>query len=154
MKPARFLTRTYPDAAMLVLRIWFGGVLAIVHGWPKLTDLSAFIEKVGEMGIPMAPFSATFATVAEFFGGLLIVFGLSTRAAGLSIFLALAVAALWVHRDDSFMKQEFALAYAFIGLGLAISGPGHFSLDRCCGERKRREGDKAASPPVSGPGDP
>lgn len=130
---------TYPDAGLLILRMWFGGVLAVCHGWVKLVDLAGFIEKVGELGVPLPAFSATFATVAEFFGGLLIVVGLSTRAAGLSIFLTLLVAAFWVHRGDAFMKQEFALAYAMVGLALAVTGPGRYSIDAQCRKVSAKE---------------
>lgn len=29
------------DAALLVLRIWFGGAMVLLHGWQKLTNFSS-----------------------------------------------------------------------------------------------------------------
>ncbi len=113
-----------------MLRLWFGLVLAFGHGWRKAGTLDAFIATVATKGIPFPAFSATFAVAAELLGGLLLALGLFTRAAGLSVAATLLVAGLWVHRHDPFSKQEFALAYAVVGLVLAVGGPGRFSLDR------------------------
>ena len=46
-------------------------------------------------------------------------------------------AAFVVHGADPWMRKEFALVYAVIGLFLVINGGGDFSLDRMFHRRKR-----------------
>ena len=29
------------------------GIVAVLHGWPKMKDLGAFIERIGRMGVPI-----------------------------------------------------------------------------------------------------
>ena len=117
------------DLGLLLLRLWFGLVLALAHGLHKLGNLQGFVSAVEQNGIPLPLPSAVFAVLGELVGGTLLALGLFTRAAGLSVAATLSVAAFWVHRADPFAKMEFALAYAVVGLALAITGPGRFSLD-------------------------
>lgn len=114
---------------LLLLRVWFGLVLALAHGLSKVSDLPSFIASVSRHGIPLPALTAPFAAASEFAGGLLLALGLWSRAAALAVGGTMLVAALHVHADDPFRKQEFALAYAVAALALALTGPGRFSLD-------------------------
>jgi len=118
------------DAGLLLLRLWFGLLMAFGHGWSKLSGLSGFADKVAAMGLPAPTVMATMAALSEFAGGLLLALGLLTRFAGVAVLGTMLVAAFVVHADDPFLiKKEFALAYAAVALALAIAGPGGHSLD-------------------------
>lgn len=117
------------DLGLLLLRLWFGGTLALFHGIPKIANHSKFLDGVVQLGFPFPVFSAGFALAAELLGGLLLAAGLFTRAAGTSIFLTLLAAAFWAHAGDPLAKKEFPLAFAVVGLAFALMGPGRFSLD-------------------------
>ena len=55
------------------------GVVAMVHGWPKVVDLRTFINGVDAMGIPLPQIFGTAAAFSEFLGGLALILGLFTR---------------------------------------------------------------------------
>lgn len=115
---------------MLLLRLWFGLVLAFGHGLGKLGNYEKFVAGVGgKHGIPLPELTAPFAIASELVGGILLALGLFTRAAAVAVAGTMLVAAFWVHSSDPFMKKEFALAYAVAALVVLISGPGKYSLD-------------------------
>ena len=117
------------DAALLLLRLRFGLVLAFGHGWGKITNLSGFTESVTKLGMPMPELLGFAAAASEFGGGLLLAAGLLTRVAAVFVMITMLVAAFVVHASDPFMKKEFALAYAFAAAALLIAGAGRWSLD-------------------------
>lgn len=119
------------DVGLLVLRLWFGLLLALGHGWGKLAGLSGFTAKVEAMGLPAPGLMALLAALGEFGGGLLLALGLLTRVASVPVIGTMLVAAFYVHASDPFLiKKEFALAYAAVAVVLAIAGPGRYSLDQ------------------------
>lgn len=118
------------DVALLVLRVWFGSVLALGHGLGKVKNLGGFIDSVAGMGFPLPIVTGPFAALSEFVGGLCLALGLMTRLAGAAIVGTMLGAAFVVHAADPFMKKEFALAYACAALVLVIAGPGRYSLDQ------------------------
>lgn len=132
MNVRRWLVESGPrriDAALLLLRLWFGLVLAFGHGWGKVTNLSGFTESVTKLGMPMPALLAVAAAASEFGGGLLLAAGLLTRVAAIFVTTTMLVAAFVVHANEPFMKKEFALAYAFAAVTLLIAGAGRWSLD-------------------------
>jgi putative oxidoreductase len=119
-----------PHWGLLVLRLWFGLVLAFGHGVGKIANYEKFVAGVGgKHGIPLPELTAPFAIASEFLGGILLAVGLFTRAAAVAIIGTMFVVAFWVHGSDPFMKKEFALAYAVAAIVVLISGPGKYSLD-------------------------
>ncbi|MFF6785739.1 DoxX family membrane protein [Streptomyces sp. NPDC012510] len=129
------------DLGLLLLRLGAGGVLA-AHGTQKLfgwfgghgiEGTGAFMESVG-----YAPgkASATASGLAETGGGALLALGLATPAAGAAAAGAMAGAAA-IHTPNGFFNTEGGYEYAAtLGLaaaGLAIAGPGRFSLDHAFG---------------------
>jgi putative oxidoreductase len=119
----------YPHLGLLILRLWFGLVLAFGHGLGKLLSLEKFIASVGSRGIPLPEIAAPIAMLSEFLGGILLALGLFTRAAAASVVATMLVVTFWVHLNDPFPKKEFALAYLVGALVVLISGPGRYSLD-------------------------
>jgi len=138
------------DIGLLVLRL-AGLYLAVGHGWGKVVGLAAgqsgFIEGLGKMGFPAPAVFAWAAALSEFAGGLCIALGLFTPwAAGFAAF-TMFVAGFVRHRalshflswlgiapatEDALKawgNPESALAYLMILVGVALLGPGRFSID-------------------------
>jgi putative oxidoreductase len=133
MSMLRRLARSTPrstDLGLLVLRVWFGLVLAFGHGLSKVGALGAFSAKVAGMGVPAASVLAPAAALSEFVGGILFAIGLFSRVAAAFVLATMLTAAFFVHAADPFIKKEFALAYAVAALCVLIAGPGRFSLDQ------------------------
>jgi putative oxidoreductase len=120
-----------PDAGLLIVRVVLG-IIMLYHGWPKVTDLGGTIEGFTGMGIPVPALAATFATVAEVGGGLLLLLGALTDIAGLLIAIDMLGAITFVHAKNGFAVNdggfEWPLALLAMGLGIALAGPGRFSV--------------------------
>lgn len=119
----------WPDAGLLLLRLWFGLGLAFAHGWPKLVKLDAFVAGVAKRGFPIPEVLGPLAMASELLGGLLMALGFLTRPATAAVLFTMLTAAFKVHAADPFAKKELALAYAFAALVVLIAGPGRYSLD-------------------------
>jgi len=135
--------------ALLLLRLALG-IIFIFHGYPKLfTHTHETMQGFEHMGFP--GYFAYIAGVFEFFGGLVIIFGIFTRIAGLLLFCEMAVALLRVHIPQGPITQvknyEFPLILATACFALATVGAGMISLDHVVfggarrGPRKGREKD-------------
>ena len=120
-----------PDAALLVIRVVLG-IIMLYHGWPKLTNFGGTIEAFTGMGVPIPPLAATFATVAEVGGGLLLLLGVLTDVAGLFVAIDMLGAITFVHAKNGFAVMdggvEWPLALLAMALGVALAGPGRFSV--------------------------
>ncbi|CAA0110491.1 Putative oxidoreductase MhqP [BD1-7 clade bacterium] len=102
---------------------WFGGYgLEGTAGW------------MASIGIEPSLLMATLAGSAEFFGGLLLIFGLLVRPAAAVLAVTMVVAIVSVHLENGlFMANngyEFALALLVISIGLALRGSGSFGADQ------------------------
>jgi len=117
------------DIGLLFLRIFPGGMLVLAHGLPKIQNYSAMSTQFPDP-LGLGPtFTLLTAIFAEFFCGILVVLGLSTRLATLPIIGTLLTAAIVVHAADPWSKKEFAMLYAIPFIALFFTGPGAFSLD-------------------------
>lgn len=126
------LARSSPrqvDVGLLVVRLWFGVVLAMGHGYGKVTDLSKMTASVARHGLPMPAVLGAVASFSELVGGLMIAVGLLTRLAALPVIGTMLVAAFQVHAADPFARKELALCYAVAALAVLVAGPGRYSLD-------------------------
>ncbi|WP_217252475.1 DoxX family protein [Streptomyces sp. AC602_WCS936] len=134
------------DVGLLLLRLGTGGVLA-AHGAQKLLGWfgGGGIEGTGQameaMGYAPGRASATAAGLAEAGGGTLLALGLATPAAGAAAAGAMAGAAA-VHAPNGFFAQaggyEYAVSLGLTAAGLAVSGPGRYSLDHALGHAVNR----------------
>jgi putative oxidoreductase len=126
----KFLDRLHP-LALLGLRLALGAIM-IAHGSQKLFGgLPRFMEMLQHMGI--LPIMAYLVVAAEFGGGILLVAGLLTRLAALSIFIDMAVAVDKVHWKNGLKGPggyEFPLACGVIAFALIFLGGGPISLDQ------------------------
>jgi putative oxidoreductase len=127
------------DIALLALRVVLG-VIMIYHGWPKVTNLGGTIEGFTGMGVPLPAFSAVFAAVAEFGGGLLILLGVLTDIAGLAFAIDMLGAIAVVHAKNGFAVDkggvEWPLALLAMALAIALAGPGRYSVGGAAASRR------------------
>ncbi len=118
------------DVALLMLRVGFGGFLAVNHGWTKLMTWGpkhpTFADPLG-VGHPT---SMALAIFGELVCSMLIVLGLGTRVAAVPALITMLVAALGVHKDSVFGDGEHALLYGAAFVALILAGGGRYSLDR------------------------
>ncbi len=123
------------DLGLLIVRLWFGAVLAASHGYGKVMNISGFSENVAKLGFPVPIFFGSAAALSEFLGGILVAVGFMARPAAGAVLGTMFVAAFIVHADDPFGKKEFALSYAAAALAILVAGPGRFSIDARMGRR-------------------
>ena len=120
------------DVGLLVLRLWLGLSLVLLHGWTKL---STFKEMAGKFPDPLKighQNSLILALVGEVVCPILIALGLFTRFGALGSAINMAVAFFIVH-NHSFKVGELAYVYLAGFVVLFLAGPGKFSLDAKCG---------------------
>ena len=127
-----FLDRLHP-LALLALRLALGAIM-IAHGAQKaFGGMPRFMGMLQNMGIP--PIMAYLVVAAEFGGGILLVVGLLTRLAALSILIDMAVAIDKVHWRNGLLSSggkvgyELPLACGIIAFALIFLGAGPISLD-------------------------
>lgn len=125
---------------LLLLRVSIGSFMVLFHGWPKLSKFSTLKDSFPDPIGLGSNLSLTMAVGAEFFGGLLLIFGLATRLVSVPLLFTMLVAAFVIHGDDPWSKQEFALLYGFTFLALIFTGPGRYSLDSFLENRRRKPG--------------
>ncbi len=99
---------------------WFGG-----HG---LAGTAGWLESIG---LKPGKFHALLAGVGEVAGGLLLALGLWMPVAALLIVAAMLVAIVKVHGSNGYIAQggyEYNLAIIAVSVGLALTGPGAYSV--------------------------
>jgi putative oxidoreductase len=126
----RYLDRLQP-LALFVMRLALGAVM-VGHGYQKVFGggLHHHVQVVASLGLP--GWTAYLSAFAEFFGGLLVLFGLLTRAAAFAICIDLSVAIAKVHFHNGLMGEhgyEFPLALAALAFALIFFGGGAIALD-------------------------
>lgn len=127
------------DFGILIIRLMLAVVL-MFHGAQKLfgafdgPGLEGFAGYLETLKVPMPKVSAALCAGAEFFGGIVLVFGFLMRVLLLPVVFNMFVAA-FVGHGNAFSIQnhgmEYALTLAVVLLGLVFTGPGFFSVDHC-----------------------
>ena len=114
---------------LLLLRVGFGGFMAVNHGWPKLMGFADKSAKFASFLPIPSPLSLSLAIFGELVCAILIVAGLGTRVAAVPAAITMLVAAFGAHGDDVTGDGEHALLFAIAFAAIAFTGPGRFSLD-------------------------
>lgn len=119
---------TYTNLASLLLRLSFGGMM-LTHGWGKFNRLldgnMGFADPIGIGETP----TFILAVLGEFVCPIMLILGLKTRLASIIPAGTMLVAAMVVHADDPWGKQEFPLLYFFGFVAIYLLGSGTYSLD-------------------------
>ena len=145
----RSLPAPMGDVALLIARVLLG-VIMIAHGYQKLVVNGIGRTTAGfeSMSIPVAIVSASFVTVVELVGGVLLVLGLMTRTVAACMGFVMAGAAGFVHlRHGVFVASggwELVGSIAGALLALAVAGPGRFSVAHLLRARPQRPAAAAA----------
>lgn len=130
--------------ALLLIRLVTGAAF-ILHGLPKIKNPMAWMGP--DSPIPGALQAA--AAVAEFGGGIALIFGLLTPLFALMLAATMAVAIGMVHlpAGDPFVNPggrswELAAVYLANVIAILLMGPGRFSMDACLfgGAKTKTEG--------------
>ena len=129
----RILSIKYGDAAfnfsMLFLRVIFGLLIIIKHGYFKMTNFSTiepqFYNFLG-MGTKLSLILSIFA---EVLCALFIVLGLFTRLASIPLIITMLVAIFGAQASKPLIESELALLYLGAFVTLLFCGPGKISVD-------------------------
>jgi uncharacterized membrane protein YphA (DoxX/SURF4 family) len=129
-------SRSTTDAALLLLRIGFAGLLIGFHGWARAHRAAGFlffgqpwtfVDVVGRLGFPFPAFFAVMSVASESLGVLLLIPGYFTRVAAFFSVVNFSVALYnEMHKGDPW---ELPALYLLMALVILIAGPGGWSLD-------------------------
>ena len=133
------LLNTSNTLAFLPIRLGVGIVMA-AHGAQKLFGWFGGygLQGTGQffaenLGLKPGVLMAAMAGGTEFIGGILLILGLSTRIAGISLVGTMVIAIITAHPSAFFASNngmEYPLTLLLASLTLAIGGGGAFSIDR------------------------
>jgi putative oxidoreductase len=133
------LLKTSNTLAFLPIRLGVGIVMA-AHGAQKLFGWFGGygLQGTGQffaenLGLKPGVLMAAMAGGTEFIGGILLIIGLLTRVAGLSLVGTMAIAIITAHSSAFFASNngmEYPLTLLLASLALAIGGGGALSVDR------------------------
>lgn len=124
-----WLYSAYTDLGLLVLRVSFGLMLLVLHGWGKVQGFSEMFHSFGDPIGVGSELSYLMATGAEFVCTLMVVFGLLTRLATIPILILFGVIFCVVMADKPFAGKEFIVMYFMAYLTIFLAGPGKYSVD-------------------------
>ena len=133
-------TKDHPavnNIIMLLVRIFVGVAMIILHGLPKFTKFMAGgeIQFYNFLGLGSNT-TLILAILVELICAFLIMIGLFTRAASLLLILVMAVAAIAVHAADPFTIKESSLLYLSLFALIFAFGPRKFSIDNMIAKRR------------------
>jgi len=120
------------DLGLLLLRVWFGVTLAVLHGWGKAATLLSGDsgEFPSVLGIPPT-LSCLLAVMAEVVAALLVAVGMVTRLAALYLCVFFLITIFAMHGGSLIGEDGGEMAFLFLGVFAAIAtiGPGGYSID-------------------------
>jgi putative oxidoreductase len=121
------------NIAMLLMRVSFGAVLLVRHGFVKVMNF-ATLQSTFYNFLGLGPkFSLILVLFAEIFCALMIVLGLFTRWACIPIIFAMLVVIFGADAGKDFLDSELALFYLTAFTTLLFCGPGSISVDGMIG---------------------
>ena len=120
------------NLGLLILRLSIGTML-IHHGYEKTADIENFADAfVRPIGIPFPILASYIAAYSEIYGSWLLIGGLFTRVAALSIIGTIGVAIYHAIITSGFNIYLLELLVLYMGgtLCIFLLGGGDFSIDR------------------------
>lgn len=136
---------------LLLIRV-VTGIVFFMHGCQKLVDngISATQQGFDMMGAPLPDITAVIVTFVELVGGAALILGAFTAVTGLILAVDMLAALFIVHIDAGFFAMnggfELVLLLGAVALGIAIAGPGQYSVDALTNLSARLPFAQALSP--------
>jgi putative oxidoreductase len=118
--------------ALLVLRVWIGVEMMVVHGVDKLMNFSTYAQDFQDpLGVGRTA-SLALVIFAEVVASMFLVAGLFTRLAALVLIIDMTVAFVFVHKCalSGSNNGELAFLYLLAYVVLFLAGPGRVSADK------------------------
>jgi putative oxidoreductase len=147
----RPLTGPARDVALLLGRLLLGSIM-FAHGYQKfmVDGLGRTTQGFEKMSIPVAIVSASFVTVVELVGGVLVILGALLTTVAACYLVVMVGAAVFVHVPNGMFVAnggwELVGAIAALLLALAAAGPGRYGID---GWVRSRRSTTESDPPTA-----
>lgn len=126
------LAKTWADLSLpfglLFLRVSAAVLLLQIHGLPKLLDWSVELQRIEDPFGLGATLTLGMAVFAEVVCPVLLILGVFARLACLPVLAVLGVALVVVHPEWTLGEAQFAWLFAVLYAGLAITGPGAWTI--------------------------
>lgn len=120
------------DAGIFLVRVGVG-IIFLAHGIQKLQGIDSVIGFFGKIGLPA--FLAWAVAIIETLAGAAMILGVFTGFAGLSLAIIMLGAIFTAKKAAMFMGGwEFDFVLLTSALGVALLGPGRYSVARLCGK--------------------
>lgn len=118
-----------PDCGLLLLRVWLGLSMLLLHGMTKVKAFSGTIDQFTSMGMPKV--LAICAILTESVAAGLLVIGFATRWAALALTIAMSIAFFQVHKMILVGEGSGEMAFIYLAgyAAILIAGPGRWSVD-------------------------
>ena len=128
---------TVTNTVMLLVRIFIGISMILLHGLPKIEKYLAGgeIKFFDFLGLGPST-SLILAIIVEIGCSILIMLGLFTRVAAIILIFTMTVAAFGAHMADGFKVMESSLLYLVIYILIWAFGPRDFSVDAMISKRR------------------
>lgn len=126
------------DLALLVLRVWIGGSMLVLHGWDKLAGFKQMASSFQDpLGIGSTT-SAALAVFGEVGCSILLILGLFTRFAALGGAITMGVAFFIVHKAKLTGSNSGEMSFLYLAgyITVLLAGSGRHALDGKGGGRK------------------
>ena len=126
----RFIPR-HVDLALLILRLWLGLSMLLLHGLYKIKAFSELAPKFPDPFGLGSNISLGLAVGGEVVGSALLVIGLFTRFAALSLIVTMGVAFFIAHHGVLTGEKSGELAFIYLAgyVTLFLTGAGGLSVD-------------------------
>ena len=140
------------DVALLLARILIG-VVMFAHGYQKLiiNGIGRTTQGFENLSIPLAIVSASFVTVVEFAGSVLLVAGALTPVVCALMLVIMGGAAVFVHIPNGIFVSnggwELVGVIAAGLIAMAATGPGRYSVDHIVRTRQQQHQRDVQIPP-------
>jgi len=118
--------------ALLILRVWIGVEMMVVHGVDKLMNFSTAAQDFPDpLGVGHAA-SLALVVFAEVFASMFLVVGLFTRLAAMTLIIDMTIAFIFVHKGalTGSNSGELAFLYLLVYVVVFLAGPGRVSADK------------------------
>jgi putative oxidoreductase len=127
------------DVAVTAIRVWLGAVM-LAHGWHHARSLEGTASWFAKKGFRNPELNARASAFGEFAIGAALVVGLATSLAAAGLIAIMTVAFWSIHRFAGFFVferpdegWEYVGTLVVAAMGLAILGPGRWSVDAMIG---------------------